>query len=510
MRIANFRDDVLWAIAYKMGLDPAQEFLTDEGESLASYINAWVRRTWDDKDWPEWSETLEFTPDSNHMVAYHSVPTGAALPVVISRPLKVYLVDPRTTPYPIDTPFRESDYGLHVGFDHGLTVWIKFVPEAPKFTSIKWDPNVTYSKGDSTYSPDEGDCFTSLVNNNRANDPSIGYTQAIPTELIQAAEPPDPGHPGQNEIIQVFTVAQPDPASPIILPPPTPPPPVANTIYRLAITTRPTNGFTTLADVSYTVASGDTWDNVINNLAGLLTAAPGLAGFIITPVPTQLRIDIEDASDFAIGTWYAQQPASTVVKYQKRVQTQTFIAEVPPLPGQPQISRLTIGPSLVKPCAVYEITFHDLEGAKHSVEYESLAGDTVTQILAGLAAAIDGSTDTFFDYVAVSVDPTLGTIELSTMGGISIDATVNPESSAYWQKVFFPYALVEPVVRGAYSDALREAGQSDKGMAEEQGAVQEEADRASKAVSPAYDILTDQQRPAPRYSTRPKVIPSGR
>src|SRR5207249_4180289 len=141
MRVASYRDDVLWAIAYKLGLDPLKEFLTDEGESIASYINAWVRRAWDSADFPEWATIKEFKPDANHMVFWRAFPIGAPEPVVLSRPLKVYLVDPRLSPYPIDIHFREWDEGLHVGFDHGATVFIKYLGRAPKFTSLKWDPN---------------------------------------------------------------------------------------------------------------------------------------------------------------------------------------------------------------------------------------------------------------------------------------------------------------------------------------------------------------------------------
>lgn len=196
MRTASFRDDVLWAIARKLGLDPATEFLTDEGESYASYINAWVRRSWDGADFPEWATIKEFAPDTNHMVPYRAFPVGAPEPVTISRPLKVYLVDPRRSPYPIDTHFRTWDEGLHVGFDHGGTVWIKYIGLAPKFTSIKWDPNKSYENGELAYSPRSGECYSSLVAGNLGNDPVVGFATALPTQITQTACGPIPGWPG--------------------------------------------------------------------------------------------------------------------------------------------------------------------------------------------------------------------------------------------------------------------------------------------------------------------------
>jgi hypothetical protein len=203
MRTIPFKD-VLWSVAYKLGLDPAQEFLTDEGESLTSYINAWVRRTWDAQDFPEWTSITEFGVAVNHMIPWRAFPVGGPVPVELSRPLKVYLVDPRLTPYPIDARFREWDEGLHVGFDHGATVWIKYQGLAPRFTSVKWDSSVSYPSGGLTYSPVSGECYQSLISGNLGNDPTIGFTAPLSTQVIQAFVPPDPGHDLQPEIM-MFT-----------------------------------------------------------------------------------------------------------------------------------------------------------------------------------------------------------------------------------------------------------------------------------------------------------------
>src|SRR4029077_14167870 len=171
MRTIPFQE-VLWSVAYKLGLDPVQEFLTDEGESLCSYINAWVRRSWDLQDFPEWTTIKEFGPAANHMVPWRAFPVGAPERVLLSRPLKVYLVDPRVSPYPIDARFREWDEGLHVGFDHGATVWIKYLGLAPRFTSVQWRSDVTYGKDALAYSPVSGECYQSLFYNNLGNNPA--------------------------------------------------------------------------------------------------------------------------------------------------------------------------------------------------------------------------------------------------------------------------------------------------------------------------------------------------
>jgi hypothetical protein len=361
MRTIPFKE-VLWSIAYKAGLDPAQEFLADEGESLASYINAWARRTWDSVDFPEWTTLKEFTPDANHQVPYQAVPVGANEPVTLSRPLKVYLVDPRATPYPIDTRFRVWDEGLHVGFDHGASVWIKYMPLAPRFTSIPWDSNTAYGKGDLAYSPDTGECYRSLVANNLGKDPVAGFTAPLSTQILQPYVPP-----------------------------------------------------------------------------------------------------------------------------------------APPDAGQSQLTQVTISGDQVMGSTVYALMFRDLEGGVHTASYDSAPTDGLAEIVTGLAAAITGSSDPWFGGVTLTVDTTLGTIQIATGGWVSTDASMSPGVSTYWEWVPFPYALAEPVIRGAYGDALREAGQTDKAMAEEQATLQEGADRVTKALAPGYNDLTDQRAPAPRY-----------
>jgi hypothetical protein len=509
MRTIPFKE-VLWSVAYKLGLDPAQEFLVDEGESLCSYINAWVRRTWDIQDFPEWTTIKEFAPATNHMVPWRAFPVGAPEPVQLSRPLKVYLVDPRLSPYPIDARFREWDEGLHVGFDHGATVWIKYLPLAPKFTSVKWDAARSYAGGELTYSPISGECYSSLISSNLGNDPVIGFTTPLSTRVTQTAVPPEPGQDEQNEIIDAFAYPQPGGDVPDV-PPPTAPP--AGTLFKLTV--KDQAGVVTHGDVSYTVLAGDTFTAIVNALAAALTAAPGMAGFIITATPAAVKIRIEHNSDFQLANWYQAAPGLSPHHVNKRVQVQTYLAAVPPSAGSPQITQVTISQDQVKGCTTYTLVFRDPDSGgfgsalPHTVSYYSEAGEGVTQILNGLAAAINGSTDPWFASISVSVNAALGTLQIYSMDGVSTDASMSPENSTYWARVLFPYALMEPVTRGAYSDALREAGQTDKGMAEEQGAVAEVGDRIGKANAPAYDALTDQQRPAPRYRTRARTPAAG-
>ena len=224
-----------------------------------------------------------------------------------------------------------------------------------------------------------------------------------------------------------------------------------------------------------------------------------MAGFTITAMPTVPKIRLEDDSDFKLAVWQWVSVGGGV-HTNPQVQVQTYLPAVAPSPGVPQITQVTISQDQVRGCTTYTLTFRDVDtNIPHTASYYADAGEGLTQILSGLAAAINGSTDPWFETVSVSVNIALGYIQIYSMGGVSTDASMSPENSTYWARVLFPYALFEPVVRGAYSDGLREAGQTDKGMAEEQGAVAEAADRGTKALPPGFTDLTDTRAPAARY-----------
>jgi hypothetical protein len=161
MRTANFRDDVLWALAYKAGLEPRDDLSTDQATAYVSFINSRLRRAYEIIDTPEWTITEERTPDASHWVALEQTSKTP-----IAHVFKVYLLDPDTTRGPIETPFRLGDQGVHVGFEHGTTVFIKFNTRAPKFTSTLWLAETTYALGDLVYGSATGNVYSSAQGSN--------------------------------------------------------------------------------------------------------------------------------------------------------------------------------------------------------------------------------------------------------------------------------------------------------------------------------------------------------
>jgi hypothetical protein len=527
MRIANYRDDVLWAIAYKMGLDPAKEFLTDEGTSLDSYINAWVRRTWDTTDNPEWTTIKEFVPDVNHQVPYNALPLDGSPPVVLSRPLKVYLVDPRVTPYPIDTRFRVWDEGLHVGFDHGVTVWIKYLGPPPKFTSVPWNSVTTYRKGNLVYSPASGQCYLSKSGANLGNDPTgqQGVDPApLTVELIQAAAPEQPEIIGRTQITKI-------------------------TQHTELLDTDQTRHTWDILDGTGAVVGSATYlaplgaapADILTAIYNSLDANVALSAFTFTLDTTNLSIQIEANQFFAVRSYYYSSPPlpedtvmtgapadptelvygddaeivtvgpyplpPTHTVYNTINNLQYYVAAVAFAPAKAQIIQLTMSAQSAIPRAAYELDFTDVGAELHVAEFINNPGRSSLAILQGIVAVIEASTDPFFNAMSTSIDPIALTLKFASYDLVSLNAEIVPMGSAWWEPVLFPLALVEPVVRGAYADALREAGQTDKAMAEEQITVQEQGDRVTKALAPGYNPLTDQLAPANRY--RAKVPAQG-
>ena len=103
---------------------------------------------------------------------------------------------------------------------------------------------------------------------------------------------------------------------------------------------------------------------------------------------------------------------------------------------------------------------------------------------------------------------------VNAVGETAIDATMArgplppdpvppvPVPPSWWIYVPFPLLLVDQVVRGAYSDYLKEQGQFDKAAGEEQAVPGETTVRARSARADQYDAVTDQQGPKSRYAVR--------
>lgn len=514
MRNASFRDDVLWAIAYRRGLDPGVDFLKDQARAYASYINAWVRRLWDTSDWPEWALIHRFVPDpASHIIRYEAAPDDVQPEfyeqVKIGKILKVYLTDPRLVGGwgPFDTPFRMFERGYHVGYDHGPRVWIKYLTRAPKFSSDEWDEDKSYSKGNVVYVSRRGECFISLANGNRGHDPlevSEGNTNVVmTTEITQEFAPANPGLPDTTQVMDILAAPAPG-LTPDLVPPTLPDPPIAGQTFTIEVTDA---AGTSLAIASSFGNAVLTLDEVFTDLASQLATA--LVGFTVTKMTGPLRIEIENLSGFKIkSATYTQGVAVLPLAVQ---QSQSYSPATGPTDSVAKHILLSISESQVLPGETYTLTFISLDGKRHPVFYTSLPTDGAEQIMTGLAAAVVAlqGADTFFAQIQTIVDtvsPSLTFVVEPTIGKVSLDAIVQPPTvqdeaptSIWWDHVAFPLALVDQVVRGAVADALREEGQADKGGAEEQAVATEQQVAHTHIASKQFDGLTDQQIPRSRY-----------
>lgn len=151
--------DAMFAIARKMGLNPEGSLADLDDEQTASYtgfINSWVRRLWDKIDIPEWTITEQRTP-VNHIISFTQ--NGQR---VIGKMWNAYLLDPDITHGPFDIPYSLGSSGVHVGFEHGTNVWIKYMQPAPQFTSVPYDVATTYALGGLAYDETSGNVYQSI------------------------------------------------------------------------------------------------------------------------------------------------------------------------------------------------------------------------------------------------------------------------------------------------------------------------------------------------------------
>jgi len=516
MRKANFRDDVLWALAYKLGYDPRRRgLLKNQAEALVSFINAWVGRTWDNFDRPEWTVIEERTPDQNHYVAYQQLEKR-----VINRPLKVYLVDPQKIQGPSDTHFDLLDKGLHVGWDHGPTVWIKFIPEAPTFTAEAWDTAEVYQRGELTYSPVTGQCYKSRSGANQGNDPT-GQQGADPLPLtvavVQTAQPEQPAIQGRPQITKV-------------------------TQHQELLDTWQTQHTWDILDATgavigsatYQAAQGEAAADILMAIYNSLTGNAALSAFTFTLDTATLTIQVQADQFFAVRSYYFSYTTPEVdtvttgapgdplelvygddaeivtvgpapvppmhTAYNTINNVQYYVQAVPFSPALAQIIQLSMSAQSATPKASYELTFIDTSSVLHSISYTNPGGSALA-ILQGIVNEIQASSDPFFNAMSTLIDPALLTLKFSSRDMVTLNAEIVPMGNPWWDIICFPRALVDTVVTGAYSDALKESGQTDKGQVEQQGASAEDAAATQKQIAPAYTNLTDQEKPAPRYRT---------
>lgn len=505
MRNLPFKS-VLHGVAHKFSLDPEQSnFLTNQAIPIGEYIDQWVRRLYHARDWPEWTVTKKFAP-SNHVVTWDALALGApTVSVKIGRVISVFLVDPSTTDAPIDTPFTLTDTGIHVGYQHGSFVWIKYLAPPPKFTAEQWSAATTYALDDVAYSYTTGEVYRSKANSNFGHDPAsnfslppnpiIGHPPSLPpptTEITQEFVPNNVGVTARSKRVTVYIAD--------LTPPPNPPDPVTVVLSAFSFYVYD-DTHTPLVQAQYIVMSSPTpiATALTDMVADLVAALPG--SFTVTSNSTDNTITIEDVSNFTIELAEYISGPDGIAQGMKVVENQSYIPALAAASGQPQITQTTITDDTTYPGATYELLVTDSSGVDHTVEYVSQLYDSSAQILQGIILAVEAAaaTDTFWQGVQLAFDPTGITLDVSVRDRVSVALRPAPTGSGWWELVPFPKAIADAVMRGAVADLNREWGQTDKAAAEE-AVVPQETDIAAGDFTTMPDPpLTTQQAGYSRY-----------
>jgi len=201
MRTVNFRDEVMYVVARKMGIDPTMDFPPDLAESYVDFINLAVKKLYPLYDWPEWTFIEQRTP------AAHYIDWAQAGQSAIGRVLKVYCRDPQTTDGIVDIPFSLSSAGIFCGFEHGTNVWLKYIKPAPQYSATVWASGTTYPLNGLTYEPTGGNSYISIqaanTNHAPATNPTwwtlVDFPEQIVVQAIRLAYAEALREDGQNE-----------------------------------------------------------------------------------------------------------------------------------------------------------------------------------------------------------------------------------------------------------------------------------------------------------------------
>lgn len=492
---------VLHTVAQKVGLDPTQgNFISDEAIPVGIWIDSWARRTYDAQDWPEWTVTKAFAP-AGHVVPWDYLSGFSShnpVTTKLGRIFAVYLVDPSTTNAPVETDYTLTPSGIHVGYEHGTNVWIKYIAPAPRFTAEVWNSTNIYKINEVAYSYTTGEVYRSKSNGNLGHDPATTFSlpmdpvveaPAIPpptTEMTQDWVPDNPGVIAQDQIVDVLYESDAG----------IPDPPPANTRFNLGVLDVDGNE---LANEVVISTGAESIATLLATLVTQLIADMDLSTFTITSTGTTVRL--QDASNFSIFVAFwglIFEPNQNVPVHQIQVYNAGFSAAS----GQPKITRITITDATTYLGYIYSLKMIGADGVEHIVYYTSTLFDSSAQILQGLIDAKLASSDTFWTTVQLIFDPTNLTLDVAIKDNASTDVRVDlpvpPAGGAWWELVPFPLALADQVIRGATGDVLKEWGQFPEGQAEEQAVGQEAGVRAG-AFSVSDAPLTQQVKPSSRY-----------
>lgn len=201
MRTVNFKTGVLNPLIYLLGLRPSI-VLPEKGAALINFINQRLTHFYDRADFPEWTTTEQRTPDASHIVEWEQSGQTA-----LGKVFRVYLQDPTSMRSgPLDTPFRLTPAGVHVGTEHGSFVWIKYLPRVEQWPTDLWSATLDYEIGDTRYYPTSGEAYrktATAIAGTLPTDDSVWtvlpFPWALATPVIRGAFADALRDDGQNE-----------------------------------------------------------------------------------------------------------------------------------------------------------------------------------------------------------------------------------------------------------------------------------------------------------------------
>lgn len=212
MNTVTFKS-VLWGVARRLGLKPAENLSPDTAETITDYINSELATAWREFPWPQttvleqrwfapvWEATAYEAGDE----VYHEDTgkyweatadvLGTDVPGVsesweavteldrvvqyeqpgkteIGEVLGAWTANPRTTTAARLVPYWFSENGVQFDGDAAaVTVWLEFRTRPSVFTAETYEADRTYLAGERVYFPDNGECYLAIEASEDADPP---------------------------------------------------------------------------------------------------------------------------------------------------------------------------------------------------------------------------------------------------------------------------------------------------------------------------------------------------
>lgn len=139
--------DLLHGVAFRLGMDPAEDLTNQDARALAEYLTESYRFCYEFFPWPETLQRAQLTVASNQV----EWEDGGGDHLTLGQVTRVTQRDPWVDTNPNDYEWRYSNAGIILPRVESGTVYVEWQPRCWPLTVTNYDSTVVYAAGDTVY-----------------------------------------------------------------------------------------------------------------------------------------------------------------------------------------------------------------------------------------------------------------------------------------------------------------------------------------------------------------------